>query len=239
MGLPLAPEGAGAAVEAFTKPSAHPHGMRWPALAQAPAFRAPGGAASTQEEPGRRKRTTPHHDAGTHTLTAATPGHEHPRNDTPEPDPTTTNQTRNTEPHDNQLPAPAGTEDRRTSRRNEGISRGISAVGPLVFPAVGTRGDRDARRNDAPRLFSSTKPTPAAPTPTSCAPSPTQAPTPATSSHTRPGRAKQRLRRATSGMDDGEGCGLWVVVGQLGSSPRTSPGGLPDAGQHVKTKSMS
>ena len=30
-----------------------------------------------------------------------------------------------------------------------------------------------------------------------------------------------------------------VVAGQLGSSPRTPPGGLPDAGQHVKTKSVS
>lgn len=35
------------------------------------------------------------------------------------------------------------------------------------------------------------------------------------------------------------GCGLSVVAGLLGSSPRPSPDGLPDASRSVKTKSVS
>ena len=41
-----------------------------------------------------------------------------------------------------------------------------------------------------------------------------------------------------SGKLQRAGCGFSVVAGQLGSSPRPSPGGLPDAGQPVKEKRL-
>ena len=51
-----------------TQPCAHPVGMRRPALAQAPAFRVPGGAAVTPRSSRQRKRRPPTPEQAAHTI---------------------------------------------------------------------------------------------------------------------------------------------------------------------------
>lgn len=139
--LPSSPQGSGDGIEDFTKASlhAHPVGMRWPALAQAPAFRAPGGAAVTHESDGHRQRsnhTTPTEFGNQHTSIRLPRIPSHLAACTPRQNPDS-EPARETPVTSSQLPADTGSEARRTSKRVDRVRRDFQRDGPgLPAPAT-------------------------------------------------------------------------------------------------------